>query len=43
MGEDTLLSAGTSCIFMSTGHLAKGLVVELICVGNTWVVNIMQS
>ena len=41
-GEDTLLSAGTTCIFMASGHLMDGLVMELFCDGNTWVVSVMN-
>merc|ERR1711892_1265550 len=40
--EDTLLSAGTSCIFMSSGHLTEGLVMELFCEETTWVVSIVH-
>merc|ERR1712106_1222039 len=41
--EDTLLSSGTSCIFMSSGHLTEGLVMEMYCKGNIWVVSIMHA
>ena len=41
-GEDTLLNAGTTCIFMSSGQLMEGLVMELFCDGNTWMVSVMN-
>merc|ERR1739838_993341 len=41
--EDTLLSSGTSCIFMSSGHLTEGLVMEMYCKDNIWVVSIMHA
>eukprot|EP00092_Neocalanus_flemingeri_P056751 GFUD01067320.1.p1 GENE.GFUD01067320.1~~GFUD01067320.1.p1 ORF type:complete len:160 (-),score=46.31 GFUD01067320.1:120-575(-) len=43
LSEDTLISSGTSCIFMSSGHLTEGLVIEMYCNDNIWDVSIMNA
>ena len=39
---DTEIAPGTSCIFMSTGHLDQGLVMEFFCKKAVWSVNIIN-
>merc|ERR1712142_457139 len=39
----TLVSPGTTCIFMGSGHLTEGLVMEMFCDGNIWTVNIVSA
>ena len=41
--EDTVISPGTSCIFMSAGHLNEGLVIEFYCQDIGWSVKIINS
>jgi len=38
--DQTMVSPGTSCVFMSSGHLDSGFVVELFCDVDHWVVNL---
>ena len=37
------VNPGTSCIFMSSGHLNSDFVVELFCDVDHWVVNVSSS
>ena len=41
--QDTILNPGTTCIFMSDGHLQSGLVMELFCEGEQWRVEILHA
>ena len=43
LGQDTILNPGTTCIFMSDGHLQSGLVMELFCAGEQWRVEILHA
>merc|ERR1712037_199118 len=38
--DETMVTPGTSCLFMSSGHLGAGFVVELFCDVDHWVVNL---
>jgi len=38
--DETMVNPGTSCVFMSSGHLDSGFVVELFCDVDHWVVNL---
>merc|ERR1712059_80156 len=38
--EETLISPGTTCMFLSAGHLDHGFAVELFCQEDHWVVDI---
>ena len=40
--EDTMISPGTTCIFLSSGHVDHGFVAELFCQENHWVVTITE-
>ena len=42
VSADTEISPGTSCIFMSGGHLEQGLVMEFYCQDAVWLVNIIN-
>ena len=37
------VNPGTSCIFMSSGHLNSDFVVELFCDVDHWVVNVISQ
>jgi len=38
--EETVVSPGTSCIFMGSGHPSYGLLIEMSCNAGTWVVDV---
>jgi hypothetical protein len=40
--EDTVVGPGTTCLFLSTGHTDRGLVIELYCKQDHWVVTLTQ-
>jgi hypothetical protein len=40
--EDTVVGPGTTCLFLSTGHTDQGLVIELYCQHDHWVVTLTQ-
>merc|ERR1711915_912053 len=40
--EVILIEPGVSCIFLSSGHLSDGLVVEFFCDDNKWRVSVIQ-
>jgi len=39
--QDTMVNPGTTCIFMSSGHLNSGFIMEFFCEYDHWVVNLM--
>merc|ERR1711915_89540 len=40
--EVILIEPGVSCIFLSSGHLSDGLVMEFFCDENKWRVSVIQ-
>merc|ERR1711915_1102874 len=40
--EFILIEPGVSCIFLSSGHLSDGLVMEFFCDENKWRVSVIQ-
>ena len=38
--EDTLMSPGTTCMFLSSGHLDQGFVLEFLCQYGHWAVTL---
>ena len=39
--QDTMVDSGSTCIFMSSGHLNTGFILEFFCEYDHWVVNLM--
>ena len=39
--QDTMVASGSTCIFMSSGHLNTGFILEFFCEYDHWVVNLM--
>ena len=41
--EDTMVSPGTTCIFLSSGHVDEGgFAVEMLCENSNWKVTLTE-
>ena len=41
--ESFVLDAGTTCIYMSEGHMDGGVIIEMFCDGHDWQVNVVHA